>query len=79
MPSRRQRKVRAAAAAVADTRAVEVDTDSPLLTDGAIYSMPVAYSNSGKHAMEAAEAACGDADAWITTMIELIIFAVPLS
>jgi hypothetical protein len=73
MPSRRQRKVRAAAAAVADTRAVEVDIDSPLLTDEAINSMLVAYSNSGRHAMEAAEAACGDADAWITTMIELIM------
>lgn len=73
MPSRRQRKVRAAAAAVADTRAVEVDIDSPLLTDEAINSMLVAYSNSGRHAMEAAEAACGDADAWITTMVELIM------
>ena len=73
MPSRRQRKVRAAAAAVADTRAVEVDIDSPLLTDEAINSMLVAYSNSGRHAMEAAEAACGDAEAWITTIIELIM------
>ena len=79
MPSRRQRKVRAAAAAVADTRAVEVDAGSLLLTDEAIYSMLIAYSNTGKPTLKAAEVACGDAEAWITTMIELIIFAVPLS
>jgi len=79
MPSRRQRTARVAAAAVADTQAVEVNIDSPLLTDEAIYSMLIAYSNTGKHTLEVAEVACGDAEAWITTMIELIIFAVPLS
>ena len=61
MPSRRQRKTRAAGAAAADTQDVEVDPDFPYLTDEVIETFIVDCLNTGDHMLEAAEAACGDA------------------
>ena len=73
MPSRRQRKARAAAGAAANTQGVEVDPDFPFLTDGLIESFIIDYLRTGDHALEAAEAACGDAETYSTTYVELIM------
>ena len=73
MPSRRQRKARAAAGAAANTQGVEVDPDFPFLTDEPIETFIVDYLNTGDHALEAAETACGDAETYSTTYVELIM------